>query len=256
MTYDLPEAGIVTVTAGQGERGVFGDADYVALQIRAVVVGDIGGGSGAPETAVSTNFSTGGTGQFSDVHVYTCTGGVPTRITSAGTGDRAFDGVRTMSIEAGRLFIDRNTDAEGACCPTAAIRQAFVLSGSSLAPTGPAAKRKIMSLNTAVAVPEVTIVFLPGTTGAILLGETTAVRPGGFDAAGGQRVKVTVVPSPAGTSPVAIDLVQDGAVLATATASSATNVVLPATGHYQLSVHTVVVGAPATSFEAELTITS
>lgn len=247
---------MVTATASQGERGVFGDADYVALQIRAVVAGDIGGGTGAPETAVSTNFSTGGTGQFSDVHVYTCAGGIPTRVTSAGTGDRAFDGVRTMSIEAGRLFIDRNTDAEGACCPTAAIRQGYVLNGSSLAPTGPAAKRKIMSLNTAVAVPEVTIAFLPGTSGAILIGETTAVRPGGVDAAGGQRVKVTVAPASAGTSPVAIDLVQGGAVLATATTTSAMNVVLPSTGHYQLSAHTVVVGAPSASFEAELTITS
>ncbi len=245
---------MVTVVDGQGTRGTPSAADYVALQVRAVATGDIGGTNSNAETAVFTNANTGGTGQLSDVHIFTCTGKTATRITSAGVGDRADDGVRAISISSGQLFIDRFTDATGACCPGAAIRQAFTLVGSTLSVGGAGAKRKFQTLDGDASTPEIPISFLPGTSGALVFGDTASARPGGLDASAGQRFTLVVEVAPPGLSNVVLELMQGTTVVATATSGGSISVILPAATHYRLRSRPAVAGADA-GFDAEITIT-
>jgi hypothetical protein len=254
-TYDLPDTeGPVAVTNGQGTRGAFGASDYVALQIRGVEYNDIGGSSPEPEIAIFTNVNTGGTGQFTDVHIFTCSGSTVSRITSAGSGDRADGGIRSMKISGGKLVIDRNSAAEGACCPKETTRQAFTLNGTKLAPSGPAAKRLIVSLSNGSGGGEVPVTFLPGTTGAVLFGDTGDAGPGGFDASAGQKVTVSVDAPPAGLPAAVADVVQGATVLVSVTAGTTGSATLPATGHYAVRFRPAVTGAGG-SFDAELTIT-
>ena len=254
FTYNSSDWGVVTVVDGQGTRGTPSAADYVALQIRAVVSGDIGGSNGNAETAVFTNANTGGTGQFSDVQIFTCTAKVATRITSAGVGDRAYDGVRAISISDRKLYIDRFTDASGACCPGAAIRQGFTLVGSTLSVVGPGAKRRFLSLDGDASIPEVPISFLPGTSGALVSGDTATARPGGLDASAGQRFTLVVEAAPPGLPNVVLELLQGATVVATATSAGSASVTLPATAHYRLRARPATAGAD-NGFDAEITIT-
>jgi hypothetical protein len=253
-TYNLPDWGIVTVVDGQGTRGTPSSADYVALQVRAILTSDFGGVDGKAETAVFTNANTGGTGQLSDVQIFTCSGKNMTRITSAGVGDRADDGIRAISMSGGKLFIDRFTDASGACCPGAAVRQGFRLVGTTLSAVGPGAKRKFMTLDGAPAAAEIPISFLPGTSGALLFGDTATARPGGLDATGGQTLTLVVEPSPPGLPNVVIDLVRGATVIGSASSGGSLSVALPATAHYQLKSRPATPGAD-TGFDAEVTIT-
>jgi hypothetical protein len=239
--YDLPDTeGPVTVSNGQGTRGAFGASDYVALQIRGTAYNDIGGASTGPEMVVFTNINTGGTGQFTDVHVFSCNGPTATRVVSAGSGDRADGGIRSMKIEGGKVVIDRNSGSEGACCPTEATRQAYSLIGAKLTPSGPPAKRRIVQLSAGPSTTEQPITFLRGTSGAVLFGDTGDAGPGGFDATAGQKVTIAVDAPPPGLP---------GAVAA-GTSGSAT---FPATGHYAVRFHPANGGAGG-GFDAELTI--
>jgi hypothetical protein len=252
--YDLPDTdGPVTVTNGQGTRGEFGAGDYVALQVRGLAYNDIGGASPDPETAVFTNINTGGTGQFTDVHIFTCNGTTATRVVSAGSGDRADGGIRSMKIDGGKLVIDRNSASEGACCPTETTRQAYTLAGTKLTPSGAPAKRRIIQLSSGPDTAEQPITFLPGTSGAVLFGDTSDAGPGGFDAAAGQKVTITVDAPPPGLPAAAADLVQCKTVLLTVAAGTSGSATLPATGHYAVRFRPVSGGAGG-SFDAELTI--
>jgi hypothetical protein len=255
-TYDLPDSGgPIAVVNGQGTRGAFGSADYAALQIRGLEYNDFGGASAEPEMGVWTNINTGGTGQFTDVHVFTCSGTTVTRIVSAGSGDRADNGVRAMKIIGGKLVIDRFTKAEAACCPTEATRQAFTLTGSTLTPSGPGAKRKIIALDNGGGGGEVPITFLAGTSGALLFGDTGSAGPGGLDAGAGQKVTISVDAPPAGLPAAVGELVQGSTVLLSVTAGNSGSANLPAAGHYAVRFRPAVAGA-AGGFDAELTITS
>jgi hypothetical protein len=252
--YDLPDTeGPVTVTNGQGTRGAFGASDYVALQIRAVAYNDIGGASSEPETAVFTNVNTGGTGQFTDVHIFSCSGTTATRIVSAGAGDRADGGIRSMKIDGGKLVIDRNSASEGACCPTEATRQAYTLGGTKLAPSGSPAKRRIIQLSSGADTTEQPITFLLGTSGAVLFGDTGDAVPGGFNAAAGQKVTITVDAPPPGLPAATADLLQGTTVLLSVTAGTSGSAKLPAAGHYAVRFRPTAGGAGG-GFDAELTI--
>jgi hypothetical protein len=252
FTFDLPEFGKVTIVNGQGERGILNSADYAALQVRAVVAGDFGGVDGNAETAVFTNVNTGGTGQFSDVHIYSCAGTTATRLVSAGAGDRADGGVRGISITSNTLYIDRFTDAQGACCPTAAVRQGFKLSGGSLTPTGEAAKRKYLSLDASAG--EVPISFLPGTSGAVFFGDTATGSTGGFDAGAGQTLTLVLEPPYPGNGKVILDIVTGTKILGSVESGATKSLPIPAKGHYALKPRPGTAGADA-SYDGEMTIT-
>jgi hypothetical protein len=251
FTFDLPDYGKITVTNGQGERGTRDSADYAALQVRGVVAGDFGGVDGNAETAVFTNVNTGGTGQLSDVHIYSCSGTTATRLTSAGVGDRADDGVRGISIKDDALAIDRFTDAQGACCPTAVVRQGFRLSGGALSPFGYPAKRKYLSLEDGKA--EVPISFLPGTSGAVFFGDTAVGSTGGFDAAAGQKLTLSLEPPYPNNGTVFIDVLMGAKVLGSVESGATKTIELPATAHYMLKLRPSTAGADA-GYDGEMTI--
>ncbi len=251
FTFDLPDFGKVTVTNGQGERGTRDSADYAALQVRGVVAGDFGGVDGNAETAVFTNVNTGGTGQLSDVHIYSCSGTTATRLTSAGVGDRADEGVRGISIKDDTLAIDRFTDAQGACCPTAVVRQSFRLNGGALTPFGSPAKRKYLSLEAEKT--EVPISFLPGTTGAVFFGDTALGSTGGFDAAAGQKLTLSLEPPYPNNGKVIIDVLIGDKVLGSVESGGTKTIDLPTKAHYVMKPRPAAGGADA-GYDGEMTI--
>jgi hypothetical protein len=252
FTFDLPDFGKITVTNGQGERGTRDSVDYAALQVRGVVAGDFGGVDGNAETAVFTNVNTGGTGQLSDVHIYSCSGTTATRLTSAGVGDRADDGVRSISIKDDALGIDRFTDAQGACCPTAVVRQGFRLNGGALSPIGAPAKRTYLSLEAGQT--EIPISFLPGTSGAVFFGDTAVGSTGGFDAAAGQKLMLSLEPPYPNNGTVIIDVLMGDKVLVSVESGATKTIDLPAKAHYVLKPHPATAGADA-GYDGEMTIT-
>jgi hypothetical protein len=252
FTFDLPDFGKITATNGQGERGTRDSVDYAALQVRGVVAGDFGGVDGNAETAVFTNVNTGGTGQLSDVHIYSCAGTTATRLTSAGVGDRADEGVRGISIKDDALAIDRFTDAQGACCPTAVVRQGFRLNGGALSPIGSPAKRKYLSLEAGQT--EIPISFLPGTSGAVFFGDTAVGSTGGFDAAAGQKLTLSLEPPYPNNGTVIIDVLMGDRVLVSVESGATKTIDLPAKAHYVLKPRPAAAGADA-GYDGEMTIT-
>jgi hypothetical protein len=252
FTFDLADFGKITATNGQGERGTRDSDDYAALQVRGVVAGDFGGVDGNAETAVFTNVNTGGTGQLSDVHIYSCAGTTATRLTSAGVGDRADEGVRGISIKDDALAIDRFTDAQGACCPTAVVRQGFRLNGGALSPIGSPAKRKYLSLEAGQT--EIPISFLPGTSGAVFFGDTAVGSTGGFDAAAGQKLTLSLEPPYPNNGTVIIDVLMGDRVLVSVESGATKTIDLPAKAHYVLKPRPAAAGADA-GYDGEMTIT-
>ena len=252
FTFDLPDFGKVTVTNGQGERGTRDSTDYAALQVRGVIAGDFGGVDGNAETAVFTNVNTGGTGQLSDVHIYSCSATTATRLASAGVGDRADDGVRGISMKDDALAIDRFTDAQGACCPTAVVRQGFRLNGGALSPVGSPAKRKYLSLEAGNT--EIPISFLPGTSGAVFFGDTAVGSTGGFDAGAGQKLTLSLEPPYPNNGTVIIDLLMGDKVLGSVESGTTKTIDLPAKAHYVLKPRPATAGADA-GYDGEMTIT-
>jgi hypothetical protein len=251
FTFDLPDYGVVTISEGQGERGTPNSDDYAALQVLEVVAGDFGGVDGNAETAVVTNVNTGGTGQFSDIQIYSCSGATATRLVSAGAGDRAYDGVRGASITGNTLFIDRYTDPEGACCPTAVILQGFRLTGGALSPVGSPAKRKYLNLDAGTG--EAPISFLPGTSGAIFFGDTATGSTAGFDAGAGQTLTLVLQPPYPGGGKVIVDVLMGTNVLGSVESGATKSISLPTKGHYVLKPRAATSGADA-SYNGEMTI--
>jgi hypothetical protein len=201
---------------------------------------------------VFTNINTGGTGQLSDVHIYSCSGTTATRVVSAGVGDRADNGVRGISNQEGALVIDRFTDAQGACCPTAVVRQAFKVNSGALVPLGNPVKRKYLSLDAGIS--EVPISFLPGTTGAVFFGDTAIGSTGGFDAAAGQKLTLSLQPPYPNNGKVIIDVFMGDKLLGSAESGTTTTISLPAKAHYVLRPRPSTAGADA-GYDGEMTIT-
>lgn len=254
-TYDLPDtSGPITIADGQGQRGDLSSDDFLSMQVNGIAAGDIGGDDAQIETAVLINTNTGGTGQFSNVYIFTCTGSTATHIAQAGAGDRGDDGIRAMSISSGTLVIDRYGEAEGACCPTQAIRRAFTLSGEGLSAAGPLTRRKIVPLEACASCAPTPVSFLPGTSGAIFFG-TAGPSPATatLDAAAGQTVTLAVEPAFVGLPSTIAELRSGATVLVTATSGESKQTVLPTTGAYTV-VFRPAIASEIASIDAELTI--
>jgi len=238
-----PDVGDVTVVDGEYSSGE--PPDVYGFGVVDVDLGDFDG-DGAQEAAVSIYFSTGGTGQFTDVLVYRWSGGAAEYVTGAGVGDRGDDGVDDVTtapaggVTGDVLVIRRNADADGACCPTALEERTFRLRDDELAQVGDPDKWAIVRIGVddegnATDVPT-EIEFLPGTSRAELTGDATSPIAATFDATAGQTLQLTI---PAG-------ILADNALVATVTGpGGATGRVgsgigdsltleLPATGSYSI----------------------
>jgi hypothetical protein len=250
FTYYLPDYELVTVKNGVGARGAPGDKYYVRAVVRAVAVGDIGGKNSDAETVVFIDADTGGEQRLSDVHVVSCSPTAVTIMTSAGGGDRAYSGVRSITIEDHKLLIDRYADDNGACCPAAAARTTYVLSGTKLVADGKPVVRKLTIMGGTAAVP---LGFFNNSSTALIMGETGQAQPAGFSAFAGQTVSLNLEPAGPDESAVIVDVVQGAKVLGSATSGGSTQVKLAADGYYELVARAATVGDNA-RFDGDVTI--
>jgi hypothetical protein len=249
--FYLPDYELITVTNGRGVRGSPGVLGYVTLDVKNVVVGDIGGTNGNAEVAVFTVAETGTESRFSDVHIFSCApSGAVTLVVSAGAGDRAWNGVRGISLSGDTLVIDRFTDDQGACCPGAVARRAFHLVGSKLEPTGPFVLRKFINLDAPAAL---ALTFLSGTSTAALSGTTAKAKPVGLNLFAGQRVKVSMSATQPGQSAAIIDFANGSTVEASVTSGASAVFTASADGYYQFVARAATAGVD-TAFDAEVTV--
>jgi hypothetical protein len=250
FTYYLPDYELVAVKNGVGARGAPGDKYYVRAKVRAIAVGDIGGKNADAETLVFIDADTGGDERLSDVHVLSCSPTAVTIMTSAGGGDRAYGGIRSIAIEDHKLLIDRYADDNGVCCPGAAALTTYVLSGTKLVAEGKPLMRKLTVMAGTAAVP---LGFFNSSSIALIMGETGKAQPAGFTAFAGQTVSLTLEPAGPDQSAVAIDVVQGAKILASATSGGSTKVKLLADGYYELVARAATAGANA-RFDGDVTI--
>jgi hypothetical protein len=241
---------LVTVKDGVGARGAPGDKYYVRAKVRAVAVGDIGGNNADAETMVFVDVDTGGDERLSDVHVLSCSPTAVIVMTSAGGGDRAYGGIRSIAIDDHKLLIDRYADDNGVCCPGAAARTTYVLSGTKLVAEGKPVVRRLTVMAGTAAVP---LGFFNSSSTALIMGETGTAQPAGFTAFAGQTVSLAVEPAGPDQSVVTIDVVQGAKVLGSATSGGSTKVKLVADGYYELVAHAATAGANA-HFDGDVTI--
>jgi hypothetical protein len=250
FTYYLPDYELVTVKNGVGARGAPGDKYYVRAVVRAIVVGDIGGKNSDAETVVFIDADTGGDERLSDVHVISCSPTAVTVMTSAGGGDRAYGGIRSIAIEDHKLLVDRYADDNGVCCPGAAARTTYVLSEKKLVAEGKPVVRKLTVMAGAAAVP---LGFFNNSSTALIMGETGKAQPVGFTAFAGQTVSLAVEPAGPDQSAVTVDIVQGAKVLGSATSGGSTQVKLEADGYYELVARAATAGTNA-RFDGDVTI--
>jgi hypothetical protein len=250
FTYYLPDYELVTVKDGVGARGAPGDKYYVRAKVRAIAVGDIGGKNADAETMVFIDADTGGDERLSDVHVLSCSPTAVIVMTSAGGGDRAYGGIRSIAIDDHKLLIDRYADDNGVCCPGAAARTTYVLSGTKLVAEGKPVVRKLTVMAGTAAVP---LGFFNSSSTALIMGETGKAQPAGFTAFAGQTVSLKVEPAGPDESAVAIDVVQGAKVLGSASSGGSTKVKLLADGYYELVARAATAGANA-RFDGDVTI--
>jgi hypothetical protein len=250
FTYYLPDYELVTVEDGIGARGDPGDKYYVRAIVRAIAVGDIGGDDDDVETVVFIDADTGDDKRLSDVHVMSCSPDAVTIATSAGGGDRAYGGIRSIAIQAGKLLVDRYTDDNGVCCPAAAARTTYVLSGAELMAEEKPVIRKLTVMGGEATVP---LGFYNNSSTALVMGEASTGKPAGFTAFAGQTVSLTLEPAGPDQSAITLDVVQGTTVLGSVVSGSSAKVKLAADGYYELVARPATPGA-GSRFDGEVTI--
>jgi hypothetical protein len=249
FTHDLDGGVAAPLVKGEFQRGASpSDADYLVARLQRTSIGDLDG-DGADEAAAEVYWTTGGTGQFVDVLVYEWDGSRPVLAARAGTGDRAFEGIRRSYIDGGTLVIER-LHGRAACCPEKVERRAFTLDGTMLRPDGPARTWAWVLIADA----DTPIRFLPGTSGAYLSGDVTGERRGSFAARAGQTLTLEVTSGLPGEPVVVVDLVQGDTMLGTAGPGAPLVLRLPTSGGYAVVPRVTVGGAVAPYVEAILSI--
>ncbi|HSR97449.1 MAG TPA: hypothetical protein VLM79_10385 [Kofleriaceae bacterium] len=125
-TYVLDELGPVAVKDGEGALQT-GDAGGGSYSVARPVFADVNG-DGVEDAIISSVMSTGGTGRFSDVRVYTMRAGKVAELAMIPGGDRGDGGIRRVAVDGGAVIVERNVLAEGdgACCASQARRERWV----------------------------------------------------------------------------------------------------------------------------------
>ena len=220
FTFDFPEAadgasGPAAVTVVDGEYSAGTPPESFYFEVLDVDLADLDGDN-VQEAAVTVHYSTGGTGQFTDVLVYRWAGSAAELVTSAGVGDRGDGGVDDVSVApAGGvvgevLVIRRNADAEGACCPTATEERTFQLRDAELVEIGDPEKWGIVRVGVdedgAPSTDPTEVRFLPGTNRADLTGDATEPVSATFEASAGQHLAFELDVDAAGDAPLLVVL--------------------------------------------------
>jgi hypothetical protein len=107
----------------EGANGMPGGSYQVSPPLFADIDGD-----GVEDAVISSVLSTGGTGHFSQVQVYTVRGGQVVELGAIPGGDRGDGGIRRVVLDDRAVIVDRNVLAEGdgVCCASQAQRERWI----------------------------------------------------------------------------------------------------------------------------------
>lgn len=191
-------------------------------------------GDGVDEAAVLVTWDfLDGTGRFSDVFVFRLDDhGRVEIVTSAGAGDRAEGGIRSVVRDKGVLVLERLGGDDGACCPTWIERQALYLSGGELVADGPASRRAYIIMHEGNDAPS-ELKFLPGTVQAEIDGDASKPTSLVFKAAAGQKMTLDLTGSPADGS-ARLSVKRAGTEILAVRAGTSTSETLSDGGEYHL----------------------
>jgi hypothetical protein len=139
-TYVLDELGAVTVKGGHADFGITDDNKVEAggangsYEVARPLFADIDG-DGVEDAIVSSVLSTGGTGHFSEVRIYTMRGANLVELGTIPGGDRGDGGIRHVALDGNAVIVDRNVLAEGdgVCCASGSQRERWVWRNGAIA---------------------------------------------------------------------------------------------------------------------------
>ena len=139
-TYVLDQLGAVTVKDGRAEFGINEDGQAVAggvsggsYQVDRPLFADLDG-DGVEDAVIASVLSTGGTGRFSEIRIYTARAGQIVELGAIPGGDRGDGGIRHVAVEGSAVIVERNVLAEGdgLCCASGSRRERWVWRGGEL----------------------------------------------------------------------------------------------------------------------------
>jgi hypothetical protein len=139
-SYALEELGAVTVKDGRADFAIDDDGKVVAtgatpgsFRVEPPLFTDIDG-NGTEDAIIAASLGTGGTGQFSQVMVFTLRGGNVVELGGIPGGDRGDGGIRHVALDGNAVIVERNVLAEGdgACCASTWRRERWVWKAGAL----------------------------------------------------------------------------------------------------------------------------
>lgn len=136
----------VAVRAGEfsRERQMDGYVDRFYFEVEKPVYGDLDK-DGKDEAIILSVCNTGGTGNFSEGFIYGLRAGKPALIARIPGGDRAYGGLRAVSVESGMLVVEKNDAGESgaSCCPEFFVTSRYRLVGRRLVAVGKPVRAEI-----------------------------------------------------------------------------------------------------------------
>jgi hypothetical protein len=178
----------IKVVDGKYHRDAEDDRLY--FEVRAVAHGDLTG-DGKDEAVVTTLENTGGTGQFTDVLVFTMRGGTLELLGALGVGDRADGGVHDARIADGQLVVERyGQENSGACCPEYIERSTLAVRGDELVEVRKPERLAYQVYDSDKGPGPQRVRFLPGSSGATLSGTTNTGEAYVIGARAGQAMRM------------------------------------------------------------------
>jgi len=133
-TYVLDELGPVKVTNGHADFAISDDNKAVDLgaasgsyRVDPPLFADIDG-DGVEDAVISGVVSTGGTGHFSDIRIYTLRAAKLVELAAIPGGDRGDGGIAHVALDGRAVIVDRNVLAEGdgICCASGSQRERWL----------------------------------------------------------------------------------------------------------------------------------